>query len=302
LPIDKNALLQSGIINQQEAALLGDDTKYAWSIPTRSGGDRRYLELKDVLIANLLQNVSKGNWERPVYFANTVAPSSFLGLQQNLRLEGLAYRVLPVTYPNVSDPYDPYNGSIDAEKMRKNMMETGRYRNLDNPSVYFDDNINRMVSNYHGVFYRLANHYLKQAEEVEAALKDTTALSAELGTATPEALREQAKEVMLFTDEKFPYTVAQPEPYVIMRAGIMFDRLNMNEKATEYMDYAYNLANVTLNYYADSGKYFGKKDTYMMAMQMMAQFKFQKGDQEGAQAISVEVSDLDKKFRVNERQ
>ena len=133
------------------------------------------------------------------------------------------------------------------------------------------------------------------------ALTDTSAVASELSTATPEALREEAKKVMLFTEENFPYTVAQPEPYVIMRAGIMFDRLGDTERATEYMDYAYDQAKQSLNYYADAKRYFGKKDTYMMAMQMMAQFKFQKGDQAGAAEISKDVSSLDKKFRVMER-
>ena len=45
--------------------------------------------------------------EASIYFANTVAPNSFIGLKNNLRLEGLAYRILPVKYPENQDPYDP---------------------------------------------------------------------------------------------------------------------------------------------------------------------------------------------------
>lgn len=299
LPINKQELLDAGLISEQEAALIQGNTMQ-WTVPTRSAGSQRYLELKDRLIVNLVENVAKDGWERPVYFANTVAPNSFIGLRNNLRLEGLAYRVMPIKYPRANDPMDPYEGSIDADRMYTNLSNF-KFRNLDNPSVYYDENIKRMISNYHGVFYRLSNYYLRQAEEAEKqanAPVDTTALATpnELTAADAEAFRARARELMTMVDEKFPYTAVEPDPYIIVRAGIMFNRLGMEEKANEYLEYGYKVAAETLKYYAEVDDYFSKIDVYLYAMQMYAQHMGEKGDRTRADEVAREYQSYSQKL------
>ncbi len=300
LPINKEELVSAGILYPKEADMIQGNTMQ-WTVPTRGSGGRRYLELKDRLIVNLVENVAKDGWERPVYFANTVAPNSFIGLRNNLRLEGLAYRIMPVVYPRTSDPYDPYDGSVDPERMYTN-LKNFRTRNLDNPNVYYDENIKRMVSNYHGVFYRLSNYYLREASELEAqqraGLDSTTrASNPELADADPAALRERAKEVMTMVDERFPYTSCEPDPYIIVRAGIMFSRLGMEEKANEYLEYGYKVASETLKYYADVDDYFSKIDVYLYGMQMYAQHLGEKGDREKADQVAQEYQNYAQKLR-----
>ncbi|MFK7970160.1 MAG: DUF2723 domain-containing protein [Bacteroidia bacterium] len=273
LPTAKDKLASTGILTQAEAARTPD--YFEWAIGARGGKDNYYLQLQDVLIVNLLENVAKQDWERPVYFANTVSPGSIIGLKNNLRLEGLAYRVLPTRYERSKDPYNPYEGGVDAGRMYKHLMTDFRYRGLDNPDVYFDENIARMITNYHGVFYRLADHYLSEADKKAAAVNDTSAIQAIEGTAqmTAQELRARAQEVMDYLDEKFPYKATNPEPYVIVRDGIMFNRLGDKEKSESYINDAYTLVTETLDYYADpdnSGKYFSKQDTYIAALQMLA--------------------------------
>ena len=55
LPTHINQLIADDVLSKDEATLVGD--KMQWTIPTR-GGSQRYLELKDVLIINLLQNTA----------------------------------------------------------------------------------------------------------------------------------------------------------------------------------------------------------------------------------------------------
>ncbi|MEL6593296.1 MAG: DUF2723 domain-containing protein, partial [Bacteroidota bacterium] len=167
LPANANELLAKGIIAADEVPFV--QSPMSWKVPTRGGGGSRYLELKDVLLLNLLENVAKQGWERPVYFANTVTPSSYIGLAPYLRLEGLAYRILPVRKPSSKDLYDPFEGSLDLEKMFTNMTTKFRYRNLTNEDVYYDENIIRMLSNYHNTFHRLANGYLTGMEDARSA-------------------------------------------------------------------------------------------------------------------------------------
>ncbi len=291
LPVNTQELISQGVISEKEAELINGNVM-DWTIPTRGGGERRYLELKDMLIVNLLENVAKGGWERPVYFANTVAPNSFIGLRNNIRLEGLAYRVLPVKYPRNNDPMNPYQGGIDADRMYTNLVEKGRYRNLDDPSVYYDENINRMIGNYHGVFYQLASYYLGEAEDLEKAAQDSLSIPQELGAASPADLRARAKEVMMFADEKFPYTVATPDPYMLVRSGIVFERLGMTEKSEEYLNAGKRIALETLQYYAKEDQYFSKVDTYLLALQFLANHYNTKGRAEEAQATMTEYQKL----------
>ena len=71
-----------------------------------------------------------------MYFANTMAPSNFLNLNDYLRMEGMAYRVLPVkrTEETINDIY---YGRIAQDILQKNLTENFLYTHLDNPSVNF---------------------------------------------------------------------------------------------------------------------------------------------------------------------
>ncbi len=301
LPVDKQALLAAGIISEGELAYL--ESPFRWEVPTRGSGQSRYFELKDMMILNLLDNVAKQKWERPVYFANTVTPSSFLGLAPYLRLEGLAYRILPVKNPAPKDPFDPYEGSVDAERMYENLTQKFRYRNLNNPSVYYDENIGRMMVNYHSVFYRLANDYLRQADDLatqnaslqhmlDAAPNDSIQALIDANTQESEMIKARAIEVMEFTEEKFPYSVVEPEPFIIVRAGIMFDRLGLKEKAEEYFEYGKKLSIGSLSFYADVGRTFVKQNDYRVALNMLSQHFMMNGETEKSQALQTEMQSI----------
>lgn len=290
LPVDKQRLVSDGILNRNEAARTPE--YFDWNITARGSASRPYLELKDKLIVNLMENVAKGSWERPVYFANTVSPSSIIGLRNNLRLEGLAYRVLPTPYTRSKDPYNPYEGGVEPDLMYKHLMEEFRYRGLDNPSVYFDENISRMITNYHGVFYRLADYYLSEAEKAGNVANDTTVVNQIEGQArmTSTELRARAKEVMEKLHTEVHYSISNPEPYVIVRAGVMFARLGDTERSEEYLNDAYNRVTETLDYYSStSDGWFSKKDTYIAALQMMYNHYVGKNNREKGQEIAQRI-------------
>lgn len=305
LPANAQKLLDQGIIYPEDVPFVQSPMK--WSVKTRGGQGGKYLELKDVLILNLLENVAKSDWERPIYFANTVTPSNFLGLDDFLRLEGLAYRVLPLKKPKVSDPYDPFQGSLDLDRMYKHLTEDFKYRNLNKEGVYYDENILRMMGNYHNTFYRMANGFLRESEEANKVVQaskarladadeaETDSLNSVIATQTEIAtkMKDKAIEVMTFTEEKFPYQVATPDPYMIARSAMMFDRLGMKEKATEYFEFAKSRALGTLQYYSDTKGQFGKVREYMFPLQMLQQYYSQNGMTEELQKLSAEMQNLD---------
>ena len=49
------------------------------------------------MMMDLIDEVNKGDWQRPVYYAITASRDNYLGLEKYLHREGLAYRLIPVT-------------------------------------------------------------------------------------------------------------------------------------------------------------------------------------------------------------
>jgi tetratricopeptide (TPR) repeat protein len=85
-----------------------------------------------------------------------------IGLEDYLRLEGIAYRLVPEKKQNVE--------LINEDLMRKNLLtvnpgysetyQTGfKYRGLNDNSIFYDDNQERLVQNYRMSFLRFAAYY-----------------------------------------------------------------------------------------------------------------------------------------------
>lgn len=102
----------------------------------------RFIRTQDRMIVQLIKD---GNWSRPIYFAVTVAPSNKIGLDRYLEMQGLVYQLMP-------EPVNP----INIEKLHHNLMEVYQYRNMDDPSIYYNGNIRRLIQNLRASFLQLA--------------------------------------------------------------------------------------------------------------------------------------------------
>jgi len=100
----------------------------------------------------ILDLIATNQWRRPIYYATTVSGETYLGLDKYFHLEGMMYRVLPIP---ASRQWG--TGSVNTREMWENLMEKYRFRSLNNPKVYLDENKMRIVSNYRNLFARLAN-------------------------------------------------------------------------------------------------------------------------------------------------
>ena len=103
----------------------------------------------DLIVLDLL---ATNNWERPVYIAVTVPRSSYLGLDEYLQTEGLAYRIVPLKNENPRLSF----GKIDTKIMYDNIMNKFKWGGVTDPDVYLDDNNRRMISNFRNSFSQLA--------------------------------------------------------------------------------------------------------------------------------------------------
>lgn len=114
------------------------------------------IRVQDIMIHHILV---QNRFKRPVYFAVTVAPTNLIGLQEYLRMDGLAFRVLPV---RVRQRF------IDPEIIERNLFEKYTYRNLNNPEVYYNDNIIALLGNYRSAFMMLMSYYQRHGDKEKA--------------------------------------------------------------------------------------------------------------------------------------
>ncbi len=110
-----------------------------WSLAPTFGG--RYIRTQDRMIVQLIKDL---NWTRPIYFAVTVAPENKIGLDKYLEMQGLVFELMPTPVTR-----------INLEKLRENLLDTYRYRNLNDPSVYYNPNIQRLMQNLRANFLQL---------------------------------------------------------------------------------------------------------------------------------------------------
>jgi hypothetical protein len=119
------------------------------------------LEKNNLMILDLLAH---DNWKRPVCFASTMGSETYIGLDKYLFLEGLAYRLLPVT----SASEDGQIGEVNTDVMYNNLMNKFIWGNMQDPKIYMDENNIRMTMNFRNVFGRLANELIREGKQDSA--------------------------------------------------------------------------------------------------------------------------------------
>ena len=112
------------------------------------------LTAADQLVLNMLVENARDGWERPIYFATTVARDAELGLENYMQNEGLARRVVPI---RTASPGGRVVPEITAER-----LGSFRFTNLDDPDVYYDENARQMADNYRAVFATSAEEIARQ--------------------------------------------------------------------------------------------------------------------------------------------
>jgi thioredoxin-like negative regulator of GroEL len=117
-----------------------------------------YLRVQDYMIYKILADCK---WERPVYYAVTVSQENKIGLASHLRMDGLAWKVMP-------QPITDVNMQLSPDGLRQNLLEKYRYRNLGNPHVYYNTGIVKLLINARAAFLQLARYYITQGDKKEA--------------------------------------------------------------------------------------------------------------------------------------
>ena len=154
IPVDSAVVFGNGTLTAKDTAWL---RSLDWQI-------RKQVLLKNhLMVLDLLAN---NNWERPIYFAVTTGPDSYINLQDHFQLEGLTYRVVPVKSPNANPNLQ---GRVATDIMYRNVTEKFLWGNMDTEGfIYLDENILRMTTNLRLQLSSLAEALIAEGRKEEA--------------------------------------------------------------------------------------------------------------------------------------
>ncbi|WP_420456500.1 protein O-mannosyl-transferase family [Rubrivirga sp.] len=141
LPVDARAFADDRVAGRVDRATIPD--RMTWTLRGQPFGDgQSVLYTADLAVLDILRAVAEDGWQRPVYFAGTVAQASELGLQPFFQNEGLARRVVPLDRPG-GDADGVVVPEVALDRLGK--FEFG---GLADPDVYHDENARNMADGY----------------------------------------------------------------------------------------------------------------------------------------------------------
>ncbi len=248
LPVDSAKVVDNGTVAPEDAHLIVDDVE--WELPVQ-GLNKNHMMALDFLAEN--------NWDRPVYFAITTGSESYMGLEDYFQLEGMAYRLVPIR--TESDPNEP--GRINTRILHDNLMNTFEWGNMNDPSVYLDEDHRRITVSYRNLFQRLAGALLDEGQD-ERAIE----------------VLDRAMEVM--PEYNIPYN------YFTFLIAENYYRAGAYDKANEITSRMVDLHEENLSYYfafrgGRASMVDGKKQESLAMMQRIAHITDDYGQEELAE-------------------
>jgi len=222
ITVDSALVMQKRVISNKEANKMVKEIK--WQIPST------HLRKNHLMVLDLL---ASNNWERPIYFAITVGMSGYYNLQDYFRLDGMAYKFVPIK-TKIEGSYQ--FGSINTDVLYDNLMNKFKWGGINNPDVYLDENNNRMLMNLKNNFSRLADALIEEGK-IDSAI---TVLD---------------KTTELMPKELVPYN------YYNLLIAHSYYKAGANEKANEIINILTVSIIENLNYYLSLPNRFGDKMT-----------------------------------------
>lgn len=216
LPVPKQKMIERDEFKNVQATDLLDTVRWRFNPTVNAGQGRGYIRAQDLVVYDI---ITTNKWERPIYFAITVSDGNRVGIDNYLRMDGLAYKVVPMRSGNSFD-------YVEADIMYEKMMKTYRYRNINNPSVYYDENTRRLVSNYRNLFQRLAAEYVKNPDEM-------TTVKSQDGTDSLVSNRQLAVSILDKAQELLPTSMYEIDYRLTVNAIQLYSDVGAKDKAVQ---------------------------------------------------------------------
>ncbi len=268
LPVDKQALLANKVIRPQDTNKVV--SPMVWKVDVNKQGESGYLMKQDLMILDLIQENARQGWKRPIYFAITIPTKSFIGLNNFFQLEGMAYRVVPI-------PSSRARGDevIHRDKMYKTLMEVYRLRGLNDPSVYYNSDIRRMIGNLRHNYIRLATDYV-DAVEYSRELRDSRAKDSADYFLTEEQQQDylsRAQKLVQFAEEKITDETVRTEPYYYSQYARVYIAAGDPARGKQILETSWKRCMEDIRYdielqgmiYENDMNYYGLQGIFLMA-------------------------------------
>jgi len=127
VPVDKAKVLENGTVSINDSSLIVDEVK--WSLTAN------YLHKNDLMMLDLL---GSSDWERPIYYV-TIGHGNSTNLRNYFQLDGFASRFVPI-----KTSFSKNNvGHINTDSLYNRFMNTFRWGNLNDESIYIDETTSR---------------------------------------------------------------------------------------------------------------------------------------------------------------
>jgi len=144
VPVSKDVIKEFNITDTS----VVNNGKVSWRMePTMQYGDSKGIRLQDMVVKEVVENNS---WDKPIYFASTCSSDSYIGLDNYLRLEGLAYRVMPekkkgTTYVNTA--FTKESLFNENPGFSKTYLPGFKFRGLDDKNIFYNEQESGLVNN-----------------------------------------------------------------------------------------------------------------------------------------------------------
>ena len=145
--VDSAAVVANNVVSPSAQSLI--EPEMSISI------NKNYIMKNELMVLDMLVH---SQWKRPLYYAVTVGAENYVGLSRYFQLEGLAYRIAPISS-------EGGQGRVDTEKMYDKVMNKFRWGFYNKPGLYLDENKTRMASNLRNNLSRLALTLIEESKD-----------------------------------------------------------------------------------------------------------------------------------------
>lgn len=152
--VDSNEVKKNKVLSPSDSDRLL--SRISWNL-----GNKRMIYKGDMMMLDLVAN---NNWDRPIYFTSN-ASDACVGLSNYLRLEGLAYRLVPMKQ---NEEEQDEGGMVNTTLMYDNIMHKFKWGGMNKKGVNLDENCLRIPLNLRMQMGILSNALIREGKRTEA--------------------------------------------------------------------------------------------------------------------------------------
>jgi hypothetical protein len=165
-------LIKLGMLNPQDSNNIVNDMRF--SLP------KDVIYKDDIAILQIVAAVAKDGWKRPIYFGSGGRSADYQGMQDYLKAEGTALRLVPYKKAPTQRIIPNEIGFVDVDRSYDLFMNHYTFGGAERNDVYFDEKNRQMLISYRVAASRLADELTvlgRQKEAIEVLDKVVNGIS-----------------------------------------------------------------------------------------------------------------------------